>query len=196
MIDFKEFSRSIFGAWMLARFDANGLMLFENTVSAFWRSYWAAILALPAYIALVMMRTPEAMITVGALPAVLIQTSGYIIGWFAMPFVMLGVCRIIDREEHFCRYFAAYNWAALLQITLMLALTTLAKTGIMPPAFAGMISVAAIIAILFYQGYIARVALVIPAFGAFGIVLLDLMIGLVVDSWTTKLLAGHRLFGG
>jgi len=196
MIDFKETSRSIFGAWMLARFDSNGLLLFENTVTAFWRSYWAAILALPAYIALVIMRTPESMITVGLLPAVLIQSSGYVLGWFAMPFVMLYVCRVIDREEQFCRYFAAYNWAALLQITLMLALTTFAKTGILPPAFAGIISVAAIIAILVYQGFIARVALMIPAFGAFGVVVLDLMIGLVVDSWTTKLLAGHRLFGG
>jgi hypothetical protein len=196
MIDFKETSRSIFGAWMLARFDANGLLLFENTVTAFWRSYWAAIMALPAYIALVIMRTPESMITVGLLPAVLIQSSGYVLGWFAMPFVMLYVCRVIDREEQFCRYFAAYNWAALLQITLMLALTTFAKTGILPPAFAGIISVAAIIAILVYQGFIARVALMIPAFGAFGVVVLDLMIGLVVDSWRTKLLAGHRLFGG
>ncbi|NKB19092.1 MAG: hypothetical protein GKS01_00980 [Alphaproteobacteria bacterium] len=196
MINFKETSRSIFGAWMLARFDADGLLLFENTVSAFWRSYWSAIFALPAYIALVMMRTPETMITVGALPALIIQTSGYVVGWFAMPFVMLSVCRIIDREDQFCRYFAAYNWAALLQITLMLALTTLAKTGMLPPAFAGIVSVIAIIAILIYQGYIARVALMIPSMGALGVVLLDLMLGLVVESWTTKLLAGHRLFGG
>jgi hypothetical protein len=196
MIDFKEIRHSVLGAWMLARFDANGLLLFENTPTAFWRSYWAAILALPAYIALVIMRTPESMITVGALPATFIQLSGYIMGWFAMPFVMLYVCRIIDREEQFCRYFSAYNWAALLQITLMLALTTLAKTGVLPPALTGIISVAAIIAILVYQGFIARVALMIQGFGAFGVVVLDLMIGLVVDSWTTKLLASHSLFGG
>ncbi len=196
MINFQEISRSIFGAWMLARFDANGLLLFDNTVRAFWRSYVAAVLAIPAYIALVMMRTPEAMIKVGSLSALFIQSSGYVAGWFAMPFVMLYVCRIIDREEQFCRYFAAYNWAALLQITLMLAITILGKSGVLPTPFASILSIITIIAILIYQGFIARTALMIPGMGAFGMVLLDLMLGLVVESWTTKLLIGHRLFGG
>lgn len=196
MINFQEISRSIFGAWTLARFDANGLLLFDNTVRAFWRSYVAAILALPAYIALVMMRIPEGMIKVSSLSALCIQSSGYVVGWFAMPFAMLYVCRIIDREEQFCRYFVAYNWAALLQIMLMLAITTLGKSGIVPPPFAGIMSIIAIVAILIYQGFIARIALMIPGIGAFGVVLLDLMLGLVVESWTTKLLIGHRLFGG
>ena len=53
MINFAEVKRSIFGAWLLARFDQSGLLFFENSLGAFWRSYWAALLAAPLYITLI-----------------------------------------------------------------------------------------------------------------------------------------------
>ena len=196
MISSTELKRSIFGAWLLARFDQNGLLFFENSVGAFWRSYWAALLAAPAYIALVFIRTPDAMYAVGPLSAITIQTSSYIIGWFAMPFVMLYVCRIIDKEDQFLKYFIAYNWATLLQVTLIFVIAILAKFGVFPSVLSGILTFIAIMAILVYQGFIARIALIIPSAGAFGVVALDLLISLLVESWTAKLLLGHRLFGG
>ena len=196
MISSAELKRSIFGAWLLVRFDQNGLRFFENSVSAFWRSYWAALFAAPAYIALVIIRTPDAMYAVGPLSAITIQTSSYIIGWFAMPFVMLYVCRIIDKDDQFLKYFIAYNWATLLQVTFILVIAILEKSDVFPPVLGGILTFFAIIGVLVYQGFIARVALIIPSVGAFGVVALDLMISLVVESWTAKLLLGHRLFGG
>ena len=196
MISFAELKRSIFGAWLLARFDQNGLLFFENSVGAFWRSYWAALLAAPAYVTLVIIRAQDSTYAVGPLSAITIQTSSYIIGWFAMPFVMLYVCRIIDKEDRFLKYFIAYNWAALLQVTLIFVIAILAKFGVLPSVLSGILTFIAIIGILVYQGFIAHVALIIPRAGAFGVVLLDLIISLSVDSWTAKLLLGHRLFGG
>ena len=133
MISSAELKRSIFGAWLLVRFDQNGLRFFENSVSAFWRSYWAALFAAPAYIALVIIRTPDSVYAVGPLSAITIQTSSYIIGWFAMPFVMLYVCRIIGKEDHFLKYFIAYNWATLLQVNFILVIAILAKSGVFSP---------------------------------------------------------------
>ena len=196
MISFAELKRSIFGAWLLARFDQNGLLFFENSVGAFWRSYWAALFAAPAYVTLVIIRAQDSTYAVGPLSSITIQTSSYIIGWFAMPFVMLYVCRIIDKEDRFLKYFIAYNWAVLLQVTLIFVIAILAKFGVFPSVLSGILTFIAIMGILVYQGFIAHVALIIPRAGAFGVVLLDLIISLSVDSWTAKLLLGHRLFGG
>jgi len=196
MTSLTELKRSIFGAWLLVRFDPNGLLFFGNSIGAFWRSYWAAIFAAPAYIALVIIQTPNLMVTVGPLRATIIQISSYITAWFAMPFVMLYICRIVDREKQFYRYFIAYNWATLLQVTLILIVTILTKSGVFPSVFSGILTFVAIIAVLVYQGFIARVALVISSAGAFAVVTLDLMISLLVETWTAKLLLGHRLLGG
>ena len=196
MISFAELKRSIFGAWLMARFDQNGLLFFENSVGAFWRSYWAALLAAPAYVTLVIIRAQDSTHAVGPLSAITIQTSSYIIGWFAMPFVMLYVCRIINKEDQFLKYFIAYNWATLLQVTLIFVIAILAKFGVFPSVLSGILTFIAIMAILVYQGFIARIALIIPSAGAFGVVALDLLISLLVESWTAKLLLGHRLFGG
>ena len=196
MISFAELKRSIFGAWLLARFDQSGLLFFENSLGAFWRSYWAALLAVPLYITLIIIRASDSMYAVGPLGAITIHTSNYIIGWFALPFVMLYVCRIIDKEDQFLKYFIAYNWATLLQVTLIFVIAILAKFGAFPPILSGFLTFIAIMGVLVYQGFIARVALIVPNAGAFGVVALDLMISLLVESWTTKLLLGHRLFGG
>ncbi|MBK19141.1 MAG: hypothetical protein CMM52_09950 [Rhodospirillaceae bacterium] len=196
MIDLREVSRSVFGAWMLARFNPDGLLLFENTVSAFWRSYWAAILALPAFIALVMMFAPEIPVAVGHLSAIIIRTSGYVAGWFLLPFIMFYVCRLIDREEQFCRYIAAYNWARLLQILLLLLVTILSASGVIPKNISPFVTFAAYVFVLIYQGFIVRVALMIPGIGAFGIVVMDLATGIVIEICTGRLLAGQSMFGG
>lgn len=54
----------------------------------------------------------------------------------------------------------------------------------------------AISIILLYQGYIARTALMISRFGACGVILLDLTIGLMIESWAANLLLGQNIFGG
>ena len=109
MISSQEVSRGIYGAWLLARFDAKGIFLFENTVEAFWRSFWAAGVALPAYGILLVLRNAGTDIGVGAITAFLIHSIAYVMGWIAFPFAMLYVSRMFDREQWYCRYIAAYN---------------------------------------------------------------------------------------
>ena len=196
MISFSELRQSISGAFLLARFNPQGLSHFDNNVKAFWRSYWSAILALPLYMALVLMRTPDSMILVGYLSTVIIYGTSYVLGWFTMPFAMFYVCRIINREDRFFQYFVAYNWATLLQIAFMVLVTICIKSGVFPKGSSGTFIFIAISIILLYQGYIARTALMISGLGAFGIILLDLTIGLIIESWATKLLLGQKVLGG
>jgi hypothetical protein len=196
MIGAAEISRSIFGAWMLARFDRSGAALFDNTPDAFWRSFWAAFVVFPAFAILLLLRSAHVEITVGPFSAFFIQMTGYAVGWLAFPYVMLYLTRLFDRDTRYYRYIAAYNWAVVIQIALMLVVTALTASGLLPAAFGILLTAGAVISILIYQGFIAHAVLEIPAIGAIGIVAIDLVISLILQSWTDRLLAGQAVIGG
>jgi hypothetical protein len=196
MIGAAELSRSIFGAWMLARFDRSGAALFDNTPDAFWRSFWAAFVVFPAFAVLLLLRSAHVEITVGPFWAFFIQITGYAVGWLAFPYVMFYVARLFGREAFYYRYIAAYNWAVVIQISLMLLVTALTASGAAPQALGFLLTAGAIISILIYQGFIAHILLEVPPIGAFGIVVIDLIISLILQGWTDRLLSGQRVFGG
>lgn len=196
MITAPEISRSLFGAWLLARFDRNGAYLFENTPEALWRSFWAAFIAFPAFAVLLLLRSAHVEISVGPFWALVIQGTGYVIGWVAFPYLMFYVAGLTGRDKFYCRYIAAYNWAVLLQITLMLGVTALTASGFVPQGLGVLLMAATVIAIFIYQGYIAHAVLEVPVTGAVGIVVLDLIVSLILQSWTDRLLAGQKVLAG
>ncbi len=195
MISARETSIGIFGAWQLAKYDAQGLRFFDNTVTAFWRSFYAAVIVLPAYVILILLVIGELPVAVGGFAVLVIESIAYVIGWTAFPLAMYYLARTIDRDRFYCRYIAAYNWSAVLRIALFLIVAATAASGILPQAPAALINFAAYIAILAYQWFIARVGLEVSAPGACGIVLLDIVISLVIEGYTSQLLRGHGVLG-
>lgn len=196
MITAGEVSRSIFGAWRLARFDAGGLTFFDNNVEAFWRSFWAAAIVLPAYAILLTLRNSGATIGVGTGTAFFVHSIAYVIGWMAFPFVMFYVAQMFNRGQWYCRFIVAYNWSVVLQITLMLIVSLIAASGVVSPAIGGTATVIAVIFILAYQGFIAHVALQATLPGAAGIVFMDFCLSLMLDGWSAKLLHLQRMVSG
>jgi hypothetical protein len=79
---------------------------------------------------------------------------------------------------------------------LMLAVTALTTSGVVPLALGFLLTAGAIVSILIYQGYIAHILLEVPPVGAFAIVVIDLVISLILQSWTDRLLAGQAVIGG
>ena len=196
MMLMSELYRSLSGALRLACFKQDGILFFENTVKAFWRSFWAAAIAFPPYVFLLFIRVEPSIINVGPSTAILIHCIAYVAGWFAFPLVMFYLCNLINRQTHFCRYCAAHNWAALLQIVVMLVITSVDRSGMITPGLAGTITMILIILIFFYQGFIARVGLQISIFGSIGIVVTNLLVGLIIELWATKLLSGQKVLFG
>ena len=196
MMHLSELYRSLSGALRLACFKQDGILFFDNTVKAFWHSFWAAAIAFPAYVLLLLIRVEPSIINVGPSMAMLIHCIAYVAGWFAFPFVMVHLCNLIDRQTQFCRYCAAHNWASLLQIVVMLVITSVDRSGMITPGLAGTITVILMVLIFFYQGFIARVGLQISIFGSIGIVLANLLVGLIIELWATKLLSGQKVFFG
>ena len=193
MIGAREAGYAIYGAWQLARFNVNGLQYFENTPAAFWRSFSAAVIVLPAYAILVLLRLVDQPVAAGPFTVFLVQSIAYVTGWVAFPLVMYYVTRATSREQWFCRYMVAYNWAVVLQITLFLAVKSIAESGLVPPGMGALMTMVAAVAIMVYQWFIARVGLVATVPGAIGIVFIDLMVSLVLSLYSDRLLAGQGM---
>ncbi len=195
MISVREAGIGIFGAWQLAKYDAQGLRFFDNTVTAFWRSFFAAVIVLPAYFILIVLVLRGLPVAVGGFSVLVIESIAYVIGWTAFPLAMYYLARVIDRDRFYFRYIAAYNWSAVLRIALFLIVAMAAASGLLPQGPAALINFAAYIAILAYQWFIARVGLEVSAPGAAGIVFLDVVISLVIEGYTSQLLRGHGVLG-
>ena len=99
MIGARETGNAIFGAWQLAKFDVNGLQYFENTPAAFWRSFSAAVIVLPAYAILVLLRLADHPVAAGPFTVLVVQSIAYVIGWVAFPLVMNYVTRATNRAS-------------------------------------------------------------------------------------------------
>ena len=52
MLNLRDIAFGLYGAMQFARLDRSAIQCFENTPEAFWRSFQAAIVTLPAYILL------------------------------------------------------------------------------------------------------------------------------------------------
>ena len=61
MIALRDVVAGLTGAWRLARFDPRGMSYLDTTITGYWRSFYGALLCLPAYVVMVavdVQRTP------------------------------------------------------------------------------------------------------------------------------------------
>ncbi len=180
MVTGAEVTRAVYGAWRLALFDRRGLDFFDGTVEAYWKSFYAAAIVAPAYALLLVLRLGEVGTPASPVAIAAVETLAYIIGWVAFPLIMIYVCDRIGRFDRYLRYIVAHNWSNVMQVAVFLLVTILAK-GFLGGGQAVFLGLAATLAILFYQWFIARAALEVSGGGAAAIVGLDLMISILIN---------------
>jgi hypothetical protein len=176
-----ELRWAMVGCLRLARGDRSGLDCFDRSLDGFWRSFLAAFLGYPFFLALLTMRVSitdwnEA----GGITIILIETIGYVISWVAFPLVMLSVVRWIGREQRFFDFMVPYNWCQLPQSVLFVGVGLEAATGALSDPVSQAIEVGAAIAVLVYEWFIARVALETSGGAATLVVLVDLVLGVLI----------------
>ncbi|MBN2751122.1 MAG: hypothetical protein JXQ84_00285 [Rhodospirillaceae bacterium] len=168
------------GVWAILRFDPAAPKRFDNTPQGVARSFLAAAAGLPIYLLVLkgsfvaMVPRPEIL---RFLPMMLLY---YVIEWLIWPNLMVGVVRLLKRDQFYCRYIVAYNWLALAQMLLMLPYqiaVLMPGASLQAVAFIGLF---ASLAFALYGWFIARHALEIPGRAAFGLVMLNLLAGLVL----------------
>jgi hypothetical protein len=187
MIGARELTSSLYGAFRLASLHKDGLAFFNPTPEGFWRSFFAAALVAPGYLALTMIEPGSAGETVNPFHDALVDGLAYAIGWVAFPLAMVPVARLLAREERYIPYIVAYNWAAVPQMMLFVGAAIVTQGLALGSMGAGLIGLAAAGAILTYYWFIARTALNIPGQAAAGVVALDVTITIVISALATLL---------
>lgn len=184
----EEITRAIYGAYRLARLDQGGMNHFDLSIEGFWRSFFAAVVVLPFYIVLIFGPLGGfAESTAGPELYLLVKLASYAIGWAIFPVAMIFLARLLSLSANYVPFIIAHNWSAVIQIAVLLPVFLLAPGDGPPEGAAALVLMLAIVAVLFYQWYIARVALGTSALTAAGVVVFDVVLTEFVE------LGGERL---
>lgn len=188
MAAWREVSTGVYGAWRLARLDRSAMALFDRSIEGVWRSFLAAAVCYPGFLILVTLRLePEQLAQSSLFHIWLVETIGYVVAWCAFPLLIFRFCRWLGREAQSFDFIIAYNWSQILQTALLLVVTGLTAVAPMSPDTAAIIELAAYLAILLYEWFIARVALDTGGLAATTVVLIDIVLGSVLVRITTAL---------
>ena len=185
MVSVQEAAAALHGAWRLARLDPRGLSYFNASEEGFWRSFFAAVLCAPAYILIAAIDLAQYPVATNDARFAAVHLIGYVIRWTAFPLAMTSVTRALGRETNYTRYIVARNWSNVLGVMVFLPAIALAAIGSSSMAILPLL---AMILVLAYQWYIARIALAITGLQAAAVVGLDLLIDILTVSATQALL--------
>jgi branched-subunit amino acid transport protein AzlD len=183
-----EVRLALVGALRLAKGDRGGLSCFDRSLDGFWRSFRAAVIAYPLYLMLLMMRVTIAeWERSGGFYIIGVETIAYVVAWVAFPLAMLRVTRWINRSHRFFDFMVPYNWSQLPQSALFVLVGLQAESQAVSAQPAQVIEIAAAIAVLAYEWFIARVALETTASAAAFVVLVDLVLGVFISHVASSL---------
>jgi hypothetical protein len=183
-----EVRLALTGCLRLARGDRDGLSCFDRSLDGFWRSFRAAVISYPLYLVLLAMRVSVAeWQTSGGWRIVMVETIGYVIAWVAFPLLMLNVVRWIGRAHRFFDFMVPYNWCQVPQSALFVLVGLVSAGGVLGNQASEAMDIAAAIATLVYEWFIARVALDTTGLVAVFVVLVDLVLGVLISHVTGRL---------
>jgi hypothetical protein len=185
----REIQSAIYGAWLLFKLDPRGLEFFEDSIPAFWRSFFAAVIVLPGFAILQLVDLAETEVSAGPLATLLVELIAYVVIWAGFPLALHHLCQGLGREARFVRTVIALNWSVVIQIALTLPVHLIAASGILSQGFASLALLAVILVTLFYEGFVARTALEVSPPLAALVVAIDVAISLAVQALVSGMLA-------
>lgn len=177
------------GAFMLARGQAHGLKLVEDTALGARLSFWAAAICLPAFLALRLMAWSNGGPTRGVPFGLAAELVGYAIAWVGFGLASLPMAQAAGRGKEWAHFLAAWNWGNVVQYLVLLALMVPAMLGL-PATLAYGLGLAAFGYALWLEWFIAKEALRIAGGRAVIFVLLDLLMGVFIGGFVAKLTGG------
>lgn len=181
--------KSLTAAWRLVLRDPDGMKEFDLTLSGFWLSFSAALVAAPLYLMLLLM---EHQLLPEAPPAgdyLAIKAVSYAVSWVAYPLLMVPVARALGLGHAYTGFIIAYNWSAVIIMLILLPPFALYAVQGISAGAAGFLNLMATFAVLYYRWFLTRTALATTGGLALGLVVIDLLLSVVID------MAGNRLLG-
>lgn len=172
-----EIASGLYGAWRLARLDPAGVRFLDRSLEGFWKSFFAAVLAIPAHVVILLLQLAELEISAGPLRVVVVESLIYVISWLAFPFVMFYLTQTLDRAKEYQGFVVAYNWAQIIQLLVVLPAVLVIAGEWLPGPIANFLYIGVLVAVLGYEWFIARTALALNGGGAAGVVALAFVLG-------------------
>lgn len=165
-------------------------MLIEDSPEGVARSFWAAALCLPGFLALKLLAwvgdgVPEA----GFARGMTAELIGYAVAWAGFALASLPLAEMQGRKADWPRFIAAWNWANVVQYLVLIALTVPAAFGL-PDSIAQGLGLAALGYALWLEWYVAKSALRLAGGAAALFVALDLLLGIFIGGFVGRLSGG------
>ena len=179
-----ESLRSLAGSWDLLNRRADGLRSFSWDEASFWRSFGAALLTLPAFIAwLASERAAEGLLKPGVSLfddlSILGQTTLELAAlWLTLPMLVFALAHRLNIREKLIPFIIVCNWGSVMAATMLAVPATLFAIGWATHGLAAFFAVMAAVLIMQMRWYMARVTLGVTASAAFALTCADGLIGL------------------
>lgn len=188
MAPFAEIVRALFGVWRLVHLDRRAFAFFDLTVEGAFRSFTAALIVAPFVAVLAALRFEGAAGGVSPGRYVLIEVIAYVISWTLYPLIAERLTRAAGCRARYPAYLCVYNWAMVLQNTLVISVALLDALQILPANLLALLGLAALALTAVLLWFIARVALGVPPLTAIGFVVLDILISILVNGTADALM--------
>ncbi|MFM8989023.1 MAG: YIP1 family protein [Alphaproteobacteria bacterium] len=180
MIRLGEVLAGLHGAWLLARRRPEGLRYMDTSREGALRSFWAAVVALPATLPLVAMRLSHFPPRADALDVALVEVVAYVVGWTAFPVLAHFAARIAEREDRYPALVVACNWTSLAQVVVLLVAAPVTLSDILPPAIDALVELGVRIALVAWLASAIRAALDVSWPAAIGLAVVEFVLGLSI----------------
>ncbi|NQV55142.1 MAG: hypothetical protein HQ503_04725 [Rhodospirillales bacterium] len=172
----------------MARADPGGMAYFDTSLDGFWRSFYAAAFVAPLFVLYLVVRFHMAEIEVSAFRFASVEIIAYVIAWVIFPLMMFYICNSISRESQYISYIVAYNWASVWQNLVYLPFAMLTEFGMLPPGATRALGIAILIMVMLYTWFITKTALNISVVLAIGLVVLDFIVSIFINSLSLGML--------
>ncbi len=176
--------RGFFGAWRLLHFDRTGLQYFQVSPTAFWHSFWAAAIVLPAdaiATLLLLSGDPATSTTSDTLHTTLIYLEIYALQWLVFPLVIAGYTEMIQRSDRFVLFVIAWNWSSIIRAAIVLpAIAIFANEGTDSASWGAAIYIVVLGVTFVYGWFVARSALDAPPLSAAMVVVIEIVLAILI----------------
>ncbi|WP_426957845.1 hypothetical protein [Muricoccus radiodurans] len=160
-------------ALLLGRGEERGLRFAMLSMEGPARSFWAAIICLPAF---VVIRLLTLELVTG--PRMLAELIGFSLGWVVFPLAALPLAEASGRGPLWPLLVAGWNWANIAQYAVLVVALILEQ--ILPSPLSGAVSLISFGYAVWIEWFVAKAALRITGPRAAIFVAIDLAIGLTI----------------
>jgi hypothetical protein len=174
-------------ALLLARGRPEGMLHIDNDLRVAARSFWAAGVALPAFLCLRLLDWAAEGPPPHAAHAWALDLLFYVIGWAGYAVLSRSLVAALGRTQHWPRFITVWNWCNVVQYLLLVVAGIPLLLGA-PEWLDQTCGLVALGWALWLEWFAARVALDVTRLAAVGLVALDIGLGLLLSAVTGALL--------